>query len=40
MIPFKNLYPKNGELYRMMNTNLREMTAEDLKLLDEERNEV
>ena len=37
LVPFTNQYPKNSMLFRMMNTNLSEMTEEDLKMLEEER---
>lgn len=37
VIPFKNRYPKDSQLNRIMNTNLREMSEEDLALLEADR---
>ena len=31
LVPFDNTYPKNTQLYKLMNTNLKDMTKEDLE---------
>ena len=35
LVPFDNTYPKNTQLYKLMNTNLKDMTKEDLERLEE-----
>lgn len=40
MVPFKNVYPKNTELFRLMNTNMNQMTEKDLEMLNEARESV
>lgn len=35
LVPFDNIYPKNTQLYKLMNTNLKDMTKEDLERLEE-----
>lgn len=40
MVPFKNTFPQNTELYRIMNTNVSKMSAADLEMLNEARESV
>ena len=40
LVPFKNVYPKNTELFRLMNTNMSQMTEKDLEMLNEARDSV
>lgn len=40
LVPFKNVYPKNTELFRLMNTNMSQMTEKDLEMLNEARESV
>ena len=40
LVPISNKFPKNTELYRVMNTNMNELSEEDLRILNEERHSV
>ena len=40
LVPITNKFPKNTELYRVMNTNMNELSEEDLRVLNEERHSV